>query len=214
IIQSSQPSSLKFTCRGFLLQRVFAFFPWPLPPERAAMVVLLFLRLRYASWPGSGGSRNGGLPRALILSRISLKRFSFLCVREKATSRAFQTSNTSHLEEPASRIPGPPLTPSCPAAPRTLSRTASSASSAILDTDYVRNPIAAPASRSAPRSSPPANPFTGARHKPFAVPIVSPPNRTLTHNPTRSPVLAPTATLSFAHGFVPVKQAGCAAPIP
>uniref|UniRef100_A0A8C3R0T2 Uncharacterized protein n=1 Tax=Cyanoderma ruficeps TaxID=181631 RepID=A0A8C3R0T2_9PASS len=88
IIQSSQPSSLKFTCRGFLLQRVFAFFPWPLPPDRAAMVVLLFLRLGYASWPGSGGSKKGELPRALILSRISLKRFSFLWVREKATSRA------------------------------------------------------------------------------------------------------------------------------
>uniref|UniRef100_A0A8C9F0W8 Uncharacterized protein n=1 Tax=Pavo cristatus TaxID=9049 RepID=A0A8C9F0W8_PAVCR len=71
MIQSSQPSSLKLTCRGFLLQRVFAFFPWPLPPERAAMVVLLFLRLG-----------------TFILSRISLKRFSFLWVREKATSSA------------------------------------------------------------------------------------------------------------------------------
>uniref|UniRef100_A0A8C5T8I5 Uncharacterized protein n=1 Tax=Malurus cyaneus samueli TaxID=2593467 RepID=A0A8C5T8I5_9PASS len=133
IIQSSQPSSLKFTCRGFLLQRVLAFFPWPLPPDRAAMVVLLFLRLGNASWPGSGGSRKGGLLRALILSRISLKRFSFLWVREKATSRArswgcgwglpkpscrggrscpersetiltSQTSNTSHLEEPVSKM--------------------------------------------------------------------------------------------------------------
>uniref|UniRef100_A0A672U8G0 Uncharacterized protein n=1 Tax=Strigops habroptila TaxID=2489341 RepID=A0A672U8G0_STRHB len=88
IIQSSQPSSLKFTCRGFLLQRVFAFFPWPLPPVRAAMVVRLFLRVGNASRPGSGGSRKGVLPRALILSRISLKRFSFLWVWEKATSRA------------------------------------------------------------------------------------------------------------------------------
>uniref|UniRef100_A0A493SU57 Uncharacterized protein n=2 Tax=Anas TaxID=8835 RepID=A0A493SU57_ANAPP len=131
MIQSSQPSSLKFTCRGFLLQRVLAFFPWPLPPARpATAAVLLFLRLGYTSRPGSGGSRNGGLPRALILSRISLKRFSFLWVREKATSRArswgcgrgllkpscrggrnlslrprsaSQTSNTSHLEEPASK---------------------------------------------------------------------------------------------------------------
>uniref|UniRef100_A0A8B9BB69 Uncharacterized protein n=1 Tax=Anser brachyrhynchus TaxID=132585 RepID=A0A8B9BB69_9AVES len=132
MIQSSQPSSLKFTCRGFLLQRVLAFFPWPLPPARpATAAVLLFLRLGYASRPGSGGSRNGGLPRALILSRISLKRFSFLWVWEKATSRArswgcgrgllkkhsslpdgdlslrprsaSQTSNTSHLEEPASK---------------------------------------------------------------------------------------------------------------
>uniref|UniRef100_A0A8B9EWJ9 Uncharacterized protein n=1 Tax=Amazona collaria TaxID=241587 RepID=A0A8B9EWJ9_9PSIT len=121
IIQSSQPSSLKFTCSGFLLQRVFAFFPWPLPPVRAALVVRLFLRLGNPSWPGSGGSRKGGLPRALILSRISLKRFSFLWVWEKATSRALscrggrshlslqsrrasQTSNTSHLEKPASTV--------------------------------------------------------------------------------------------------------------
>uniref|UniRef100_A0A669PKZ8 Uncharacterized protein n=1 Tax=Phasianus colchicus TaxID=9054 RepID=A0A669PKZ8_PHACC len=88
MIQSSQPSSLKLTCRGFLLQRVFAFFPWPLPPERAAMVVLLFLRLGYASRPGSGGSSKGGPPSTFILSRISLKRFSFLWVREKATSSA------------------------------------------------------------------------------------------------------------------------------
>uniref|UniRef100_A0A8C8AJ99 Uncharacterized protein n=1 Tax=Otus sunia TaxID=257818 RepID=A0A8C8AJ99_9STRI len=107
IIQSSQPSSLKFTCRGFLLQRVFAFFPWPLPPDRAAMVVRLFLRLGYTSWPGSGGSRKGGLPRALILSRISLKRKHStlpegdLSLRSR---RASQTSNTSHLEEPASKM--------------------------------------------------------------------------------------------------------------
>uniref|UniRef100_A0A8C0URU8 Uncharacterized protein n=1 Tax=Cyanistes caeruleus TaxID=156563 RepID=A0A8C0URU8_CYACU len=103
IIQSSQPSSLKFTCRGFLLQRVFAFFPWPLPPDRAAMVVLLFLRLGYASWPGSGGSRKGGLPRALILSRISLKRFSFLWVREKATSRARSWGCGRGLPKPSCR---------------------------------------------------------------------------------------------------------------
>uniref|UniRef100_H0ZSG0 Uncharacterized protein n=1 Tax=Taeniopygia guttata TaxID=59729 RepID=H0ZSG0_TAEGU len=103
IIQSSQPSSLKFTCRGFLLQRVFAFFPWPLPPDRAAMVVLLFLRFRNASWPGSGGSRNGGLPRALILSRISLKRFSFLWVREKATSRARSWGCGRGLPKPSCR---------------------------------------------------------------------------------------------------------------
>uniref|UniRef100_A0A8C3TQR2 Uncharacterized protein n=1 Tax=Catharus ustulatus TaxID=91951 RepID=A0A8C3TQR2_CATUS len=103
IIQSSQPSSLKFTCRGFLLQRVFAFLPWPLPPDRAAMVVLLFLRLGYGSWPGSGGSSKGGLPRALILSRISLKRFSFLWVREKATSRARSWGCGRGLPKPSCR---------------------------------------------------------------------------------------------------------------
>uniref|UniRef100_A0A8C0H8R8 Uncharacterized protein n=1 Tax=Chelonoidis abingdonii TaxID=106734 RepID=A0A8C0H8R8_CHEAB len=75
IIQSSQPSSLKLTCRVFLLHRVFAFLPCPLPPARAAIVVLrLLLSLEGVSWPGSGGSKNGG--------------FSFLLLCEKATRRA------------------------------------------------------------------------------------------------------------------------------
>uniref|UniRef100_A0A674IJT4 Uncharacterized protein n=1 Tax=Terrapene triunguis TaxID=2587831 RepID=A0A674IJT4_9SAUR len=120
IIQSSQPSSLKLTCRAFLLHRVFAFLPCPLPPARAAIVVLrLLLGLEGASWPGSGGSKNGG--------------FSFLLLCEKATRRALSwgwgwgllnrkhshwpepgfsrqslmashTSNTSQRGEPESRM--------------------------------------------------------------------------------------------------------------
>uniref|UniRef100_A0A8C3SNG4 Uncharacterized protein n=1 Tax=Chelydra serpentina TaxID=8475 RepID=A0A8C3SNG4_CHESE len=75
IIQSSQPSSLKLTCRAFLLHRVFAFLPCPFPPARAASVVLRLLRgLTGVSWPGSGGSKNGG--------------FSFLLLCENATRRA------------------------------------------------------------------------------------------------------------------------------
>uniref|UniRef100_A0A8C3I4G6 Uncharacterized protein n=1 Tax=Chrysemys picta bellii TaxID=8478 RepID=A0A8C3I4G6_CHRPI len=120
IIQSSQPSSLKLTCRAFLLHRVFAFLPCPLPPARAAIVVLrLLLGLEGVSWPGSGGSKNGG--------------FSFLLLCEKATRRALSwgwgwgllkrkhirwpepgfsrqslmashTSNTSQRGEPESRM--------------------------------------------------------------------------------------------------------------
>uniref|UniRef100_A0A452IU65 Uncharacterized protein n=1 Tax=Gopherus agassizii TaxID=38772 RepID=A0A452IU65_9SAUR len=111
IIQSSQPSSLKLTCRVFLLHRVFAFLPCPLPPVRVATVVLrLLLSLEGVSWPGSGGSKNGG--------------FSFLLLCEKATRRALSTkhsrwpepsfslqslmashtSNTSQRGEPESRM--------------------------------------------------------------------------------------------------------------
>uniref|UniRef100_A0A8C8RTB5 Uncharacterized protein n=1 Tax=Pelusios castaneus TaxID=367368 RepID=A0A8C8RTB5_9SAUR len=92
IIQSSQPSSLKLTCRGLRLQRVLAFLPCPFPPDLAARVVLrLLLGWAGAVWPGSGGSEKGGL--SFLWAGWSPAR----------SLTASQTSKTSQRGEPESR---------------------------------------------------------------------------------------------------------------
>uniref|UniRef100_A0A3B3QNI5 Uncharacterized protein n=1 Tax=Paramormyrops kingsleyae TaxID=1676925 RepID=A0A3B3QNI5_9TELE len=92
IIQSSQPSSLKFTCSGLRLHRVFR-LPAPRPPpppmlpglpERAVLLRRRRLWLRASCAP----TLDRRPPRAFILSRISRNRFSFLRLREKVTSSA------------------------------------------------------------------------------------------------------------------------------
>uniref|UniRef100_A0A8C0QNV0 Uncharacterized protein n=1 Tax=Chelonoidis abingdonii TaxID=106734 RepID=A0A8C0QNV0_CHEAB len=76
IIQSSQPSSLKFTCRGFLLHLSRDFLPCLLP-WRLAKAVRLFRRVLNCCWV-SCGTRCGeprsacGEPRS---SRSSANRF-------------------------------------------------------------------------------------------------------------------------------------------
>uniref|UniRef100_A0A4X1U2D6 Uncharacterized protein n=1 Tax=Sus scrofa TaxID=9823 RepID=A0A4X1U2D6_PIG len=65
IIQSSQPSSLKFTCRGFLLQRSLDFLPCRLPWRLAKAV-----RRRRRPGEGSQGPASGP-----SCSRISANRF-------------------------------------------------------------------------------------------------------------------------------------------
>uniref|UniRef100_A0A8C4VXT8 Uncharacterized protein n=1 Tax=Gopherus evgoodei TaxID=1825980 RepID=A0A8C4VXT8_9SAUR len=96
IIQSSQPSSLKLTCRVFLLHRVFAFLPCPLPPVLVATVVLrLLLSLEGVSWPGSGATR-----RALSTKHSRWPEPSF----SLQSLMASHTSNTSQRGEPESRM--------------------------------------------------------------------------------------------------------------
>lgn len=103
MIQSSHPSCLKFTWRGLRLHRVLRLplpFPpppvppppmappppaVPAPPERPPRAVLLFWRRLGLPWPSELRSN---ICMAFIFSRISLNRFSFLRVREKATSKA------------------------------------------------------------------------------------------------------------------------------
>uniref|UniRef100_A0A3P9PKS8 Uncharacterized protein n=1 Tax=Poecilia reticulata TaxID=8081 RepID=A0A3P9PKS8_POERE len=99
MIQSSQPSSLKFTCRAFLLHLYLDFFPCRFPCRLFGAVLL-----RRRGGPSPSPSALAGFSSAdrrdLIFSFISLNRMAFSCCPRPLLSRPSRLKSTSASDLP------------------------------------------------------------------------------------------------------------------
>uniref|UniRef100_A0A3P9DLA1 Uncharacterized protein n=1 Tax=Maylandia zebra TaxID=106582 RepID=A0A3P9DLA1_9CICH len=90
MIQSSQPRSLKFTCRGFLLHLDFDFLPCRFPWRVLDAAVL---RLLLALVPGPLSLGLFSRPSKALPSLLSLKSVCFFIDLVKTTKMRVETSN-------------------------------------------------------------------------------------------------------------------------
>uniref|UniRef100_A0A3B5QZF0 Uncharacterized protein n=1 Tax=Xiphophorus maculatus TaxID=8083 RepID=A0A3B5QZF0_XIPMA len=99
MIQSSQPSSLKFTCRAFLLHLYLDFFPCRFPCRLFGAVLR---RRRGGPWPGPSALAgfSSADRRDLIFSFISLNRMAFSCCPRPLLSRPSRLRSTSSSDLP------------------------------------------------------------------------------------------------------------------